>query len=807
MRIGTFCFKLVLGAFLLCLGFVAKSQQLLVRENGSKLPIEDATIASQKYGSVEFTNQEGVAELNYYQVGDTLIIRHPSYQPLRLVCTPLDTPQHKVYLEERIFHFDEVVVSANKWEQQSSDLPQEVLSVKAKEIAYNTPQTAADLLSSTGEVFVQKSQMGGGSPMIRGFSANSLLIVLDGVRLNNAIYRSGNLQNVIMLDPNVMESAEVVFGPSSALYGSDALGGTMSFQTIEPVFSTEDKLSVSGKGMLRYASANHEKTGHFQASISSKKFSNVLAFTYSDFDDLRAGSNRPKDHPDFGKRFSYVEAINGEDVIVANDDVNLQVFTGYHQYNLMNKAALRLNNKSNLTYTLYHTNSSNIPRYDRLVEPGDDSLTFDNSEWYYGPQLFTMHSLKFSNYSQNLLYDGLKFTVSQQHVEESRHNRGYQSTNLNHRIEDVKVYAANLDLDKKFSKSTELFYGGEFVLNRVTSEAYREDINDGTESYLDTRYPNGGGRYWSWAAYATLHQEVSEKMMLTSGVRYTHTFLTAEFINDEFYDLPFEDISQYNGSISGNVGTVIKPNDNWRWNVLFSTGFRAPNLDDSGKVFDSGDVVVVPNENLEPEYSLNYETGLKWKYKELLHLEGVIYYTRLLNAMEQRAFEFNGIDSIFYDGGQFPMAALVNVGQAYIWGYSLSAQYFMTKTIGMSANVTYTNGMDLDDNLPLRHVTPVFGKGSIIYKKSKLKAEAYVNFQGAIAFEDLAPSEQSKDYLYSEDGALSWYTINLRSSYQFNRKWSMTAAVENILDTHYRTYSSGVSAAGINGVVSLSKIF
>src|SRR5690606_22275722 len=96
------------------------------------------------------------------------------------------------------------------------------------------PQTAADMLAGSGEVFVQKSQLGGGSPMIRGFATNRLLYAVDGVRMNTAIFRAGNLQNVINLDPFATESVEVIFGPGSVMYGRDAIGGVMSFQTLMP---------------------------------------------------------------------------------------------------------------------------------------------------------------------------------------------------------------------------------------------------------------------------------------------------------------------------------------------------------------------------------------------------------------------------------------------------------------------------------------------------------------------------------------------------------------------------------------------
>ena len=127
---------------------------------------------------------------------------------------------------------DEVVLSANKWEQRVSEVPNHILKISRSTILQNNPQTTADLLQQAGPVFVQKSQLGGGSPMIRGFATNRVLLVVDGVRMNNAIYRSGNLQNVISIDPLALENAEVILGPGSVIYGSDAIGGVMDFHTL-----------------------------------------------------------------------------------------------------------------------------------------------------------------------------------------------------------------------------------------------------------------------------------------------------------------------------------------------------------------------------------------------------------------------------------------------------------------------------------------------------------------------------------------------------------------------------------------------
>ncbi|MCH5329256.1 MAG: TonB-dependent receptor plug domain-containing protein, partial [Coprobacter sp.] len=104
---------------------------------------------------------------------------------------------------------NEITVTANRQKETMLHIPQSVSVITAGQIAFSNPQTAADMLSSDGVLSVQKSQQGGGSPTIRGFESSRILLVVDGVRMNNLIYRGGHLQNIITVDPNMLEQVEV----------------------------------------------------------------------------------------------------------------------------------------------------------------------------------------------------------------------------------------------------------------------------------------------------------------------------------------------------------------------------------------------------------------------------------------------------------------------------------------------------------------------------------------------------------------------------------------------------------------------
>ncbi|MFY0594419.1 TonB-dependent receptor [Roseivirga sp.] len=797
--------KKLMVAGLLFVSFDGFAQMVSVVNEMDNRPVEQATIQEVGTDRAAITNGAGQASLAGFSEDGTLLIRHPSFRPKEIKYSALSRLNYIVRLTEEVIQMGDVVISANKWEQNKREIPQRITEFKALEIAQAEPATAADLLSMNGQVFIQKSQLGGGSPIIRGFSANSVLIVVDGVRMNNAIFRSGNLQNVITLDPNNLQEAEVVFGPSSVIYGSDALGGVMDFHSKNPEFSPEGA-TIQGEGFTRYASAANALTSNIQLQLNLPKFASFTSVTYNNFDDLRTGSNRTDEFPDFGKRLEYVARIAGEDQVIQNDDVNLLVNSGYDQWNFLQKFRWRMGSFSDFTYSLHHSTSSDVPRYDRLTDRTNGSLT--NAEWYYGPQEWQMHSLQSRFFYPTKLFDQLKMTTALQRVTESRNERRFGSDLLRSRRESVDVLSFNVDFEKSYGFTGELYYGLEAVLNDVESSAQETNIVSGDVSPTSTRYPDGGSSFNTLAAYISTKNHLNETLILSTGLRYSYTSLNAQFVDDTFFDFPFDEINLKNGGLTGNIGLVYLPKPGWKLNALLSSGFRAPNVDDAGKVFDSEPgAVVVPNPDLKPETSYNIEYGISRTFDSELKIDFVNYYSFLRDALVRRPFTFDGNSQIQYDGTLSNVFAEVNVGEAFIWGISLNISAQLYENITLKSSFTYTDGEDTIENLPLRHVTPLFGETSITLTQKKFRSSLIVRYSGGVDFEDLAPSEQNKPQFYTSDGALPWSTLNLNNSYQINDRFSVNLNLENILDTHYRTYSSGISAPGFNAIVSLRAKF
>lgn len=791
---------ILVGIFVL-LGVASLAQKVQVLEESSNEPVEGAIIYADDQSTFATSDLQGFADVSMFGPAEQLMVQHPSFHPYSFTLSELSPKDPRLYLKEKVIRIDEVVISANKWEQNKTELPFEILSIEASEMTFSNPQTSADMLEATGQVFVQKSQLGGGSPMIRGFGANSVLIVVDGVRMNNTIFRSGNLQNVINIDPNFLESSEVIFGPGTVVYGSDALGGVMDFHTKGGRFSKSDKRIVNADLLARYSSANNEKTISGNIRMANDKFAYLGSISFSDFDDLRTGAQRPSAHPDFGKRLEYVETLDGTDSIVKNDNVNLQRFSGYRQWSTLQKVSFRRKDRYELGYSFHYSTTSDIPRYDRLTQYEGENLKY--AVWKYGPQSWMMNALKLKYYQSCQLFDEARVTIAHQLFEESRHDRRFAEELLRNRFERVNVVSLNADLEKVLSPTNQLFYGLEYTFNHVNSSAYSQNIESGDRESISTRYPAGGSDVHSMALYGSYKHSFRNQLYLSTGLRFSYQNLRSKFNNEQFADHV-----NANSALNGNIGLVYKPDEKWNLSGMLSTGFRAPNVDDVSKVFDSepGNVIV-PNPSLKPEYSYNLELSASRYVQDRVVLDATVFYSFLRDAMVRGDFMINGQDSIIYDGELSKVQAIVNTGRANIYGFSAGMKAEISQNWSSSFHLNYTQGRDMVEDEPLRHTTPLFGNFSVVYHRQKVKGEFFVRFNGKRSFEDLPPSERNKLHLYSSDGSLAWYTLNARVDYKLTDYLSLNAAVENMLDHHYRTYSSGISAPGRNFIVALRVAF
>ena len=797
--------RIVVIAITACLSSLAHSQKLQILDSYTNQPIAHAVaIQNQK---VYTSNITGLMDLTGITVPAEIIVQHPNYVSMTVQISHYEVTV--VSLLEKNIDLDEVTVSSSRFLEKKSDVPKRIESIRSSELQRMNQSSSADLLASSGAVFVQKSQLGGGSPVIRGFETNKVLLVVDGVPLNNAIYRGGHLQNVLTIDPASLENIEIVYGPGSVVYGSDALGGVMHFHTIKPQFSETNTLLIKTNSYARYFSAANGYSGHASLNLGWKRWSSVTSFTYSHFGDLTQGKVRNPEYPDFGERTFYVKRINDTDSMMANSNKNKQVGSAYSQYDIIQKIAFKQKDHVVHTLNMQLSNSSDIDRYDRLTQTKNGLPRF--SEWYYGPQFRSLISYDLSITKKRKLYDQVKANVSQQWIEESRHDRAYKSDFLNHRTEKVMVSTFLFDLEKRAGKH-EIRYGLFAKYDRVQSTANQQNILVDTFGSLDTRYPDGGSSMFTSAVYLTDALEISDKLILSGGIRGNYVMLKAKFNDRTFYPFPYTEAKQNNSALNGNIGIIFQPIKSIRVSLSGSTGFRAPNVDDLAKVFESvvetsstPGKLVIPNTNLKPETVYTGELGISYRYKDHIQVSALGYYSRIEHVIAILPTTLNGSDTAFYNDNYVDVYAAQNANYGVIYGAEASIKALLLKhwTLGSSINYTYGRVYAEGKEKPLDHIPPLYGKTSLQFTWKKLQAEFFSQYSGWKKLADYSDSGEDNLAYATADGMPAWVTYNLRIGYQFSSKLSAQVACENILDKNYRTFASNISAPGRNFIFTL----
>ena len=807
------CLTISLNAF---------SQKLVIKDFQENTIIPNVTVYNIKRTITVLSDFNGNLDLSAFKETDTLIFSHVSYEKLQISVNKIS--KSVIYLNPNTQVLSEIILSVGRNRENKEKISKKVSLITTKKIELDLPQTSADLLYYAGGIRVQKTQGGGGSPVIRGFEANRVLLVVDGIRMNNAIYRSGHLQNAITIDPNTLERTEIIFGPSSVGYGSDALGGVIHFYTRTPKINNEKSWII--KGSNSYNTVLKHNVNNLNLEHSKENWASFTSFSYSDFADIVMGKNRNHGFENWGlnKYFLSKEKFNKKYFL--NKTPNIQKNTNYSQLDFLQKLNIKMSESSNFIFNIQHSKSSNIDRYDKLNEfTSTDDLKY--SQWYYGPQKRTLFSSTY-NFAKNKKW--LKkgaIVAAFQKIKESRHNRKFQSLLLNSQIENVEIFSINADFVGIKTDISSLSYGFEYTYNDVNSIAYGENLlkenlslssikNSNSIFKIPTRYPSGGSNYSTAAHYYEFRKDLSEKSNFNFGMRYTYTWLNAEWEEEALIDANLNSIKTKNSSLTGSLGYVTRSKNNWQINANFSSGFRSPNIDDMGKIRENRGILSVPNKKLKPEYVYSTELGLTKYFNNKSNIFSFnLYYTHITNHIIRDYFEiFNDKSTedsgtILYNLEEVKTMANINVGRAaYIYGASFDSEIAILKNLFFKSNITYTEGGSKKTHHPLPSISPLFGSFYLKWIHSRLKMQLSYKFSGSknpldysLGGEDgleETPILGYKDGKTEYYGTPSWGVFKLSSSYPLSNNLKATLILDNIFDIHYKEYASGISSPGRN---------
>ena len=746
-------------------------QKIKILDSILKTPIENVNFKSAEIGIS--TNENGVVDISIFQKNDTVNISHLSYHSKKIIAGEISSI---FYLSPRIKILPTIDFKGSKISVLSTQIIEEI----SPEERLLIPKSTAEILEGHLGITVQESQSGGGSPNFRGMEANRLLLVVDGIPLNNAIYRSGHLQASSTINPFFIQKIDLLSAPTSVAYGNGAMGGALLFHTKNNSLNEN-----SAYFHQQYESSSNAVFLNFLTNYHNKKIAFTSGFSIKSVGNLKMGENRLHDYENWGKE---PFATKGKE----------QLPTSYNQADFMHKIFYRANKTNFFILNTQYSTSTNISRFDKLNDIKNELAKY--SDWYYGPQDRFLQSLKLLQNINNYVIDEMRTTLAFQNLNESRHKQKAGEDVFSNRFENVKVYDIAVDFVKKIN-NLNISYGVGNRYQTIDSKANKELNN--ILAYNTTRYPDGGSNVVDYFAYSQLKISLAKKLEMLIGARGNQNNLTANF-NDSTFS--FGRVNNKSFSFIKSALLAYKIGENTSIKASYYGGFRNPNIDDIGKVFSKNDKdVIVPNENLEPEYSDNLEVAINYKGRKF-QLQIQLYKIKINNAISREYSTLNGVDSILFDGELMRIQMNKNIESASIDGLSFYGKYSPTKRLSFIANCNYLKG-EASENKPLAHIPPFNANLALNYTYLQHEFEFYGKYNAwkYAKYYDKEGVDNLEEATI--DGSPMWYTINAHYSYKIDKTLTIGIGVENMMDVHYKTFASGISASGRNLILSLHSKF
>ena len=801
------------------------SEGLIVcAEDGTPLPGASAYDANLSKSAV--ADSSGFIALSAFPDSDLITISFLGYESFQgsLASIDFDT----LFLKEITFFYDEFEIIGSKPNAYPTFC--DVVRIESNSLGQIQSQSSADLLEKSGQVFVQRSQLGGGSPILRGFEASRIMLLVDGVKMNNAIYRSGHLQNSITLNRAAIDRVEVIHGPASLLYGSDALGGAIHFHTKSPkLASKEERITINGAISSALNSVNQGISLSSSTTIAGKRWASISILSANQFGDLRAGRKGIADAPSNWKRSSYQDFVNGTDTLInrSADEHHIQLGSAYNQFDILQKFYFKPNNQMDIWLNMQYSTSSNIPRYDQLNEFNQGSPNF--ARWDYGPQVRGLASLKMQYKTAHKLFDQSRINLAVQQIEESRIVRRFNAGDETTNTENLLVYSLNAVFQKNWKQKTrkQLFYGVDGQFNDLDSGGSIQNIFGQTPAPFLSRYPSGTAQNMQAGLFTTFQiSNLTETSSLHLGIRGNLHQSNLSFENNAGIIWPSSytdgSLQIKNQSLVGSIAYQKQLSKAFQTTLSVSNAYRAPNIDDLAKIRVKGDFVNIPNPNIKPERTTAIEWGVNYTGTNTEIKHQVFY--NIVNDLLVRRIS----DQIVVDG--FTSLINENTTQGFIAGSSAYLHQNLGKQLSLDVNYSYTLGRtffqqsnpEMDTVVAMGHIPPFFGSAALTWANQALEMKLSWRFNGRKSLRDYevvdiiteANGEQviiragSSDNLefgnvFESASRLvfqdlpAWQVFDLHWLYkQENRTFFLS--IENLLDQHYRTFSSGISAPGRN---------
>ncbi len=649
-------------------------------------------------------------------------------------------------VDTSILKLNEIVVTAQKHQQQNLLTPYTVNTLSRQDFDAFQYRTTPEAMMNMNGVFVQKTNHGGGSPFIRGLTGNQTLILVDGIRLNNSTYRYGPNQYLNTVDAYTINKIEVAMGTGSVQYGTDATGGAINLITTTPQFSSSKNI-LKAKSTVKYMTGDMEKTIRAEVEYKSKKVAFNTGFTRRNFGDLIGGENTGK-----------------------------QIPSGYNEWAFDFKSKFLLDKNMQLTMANQFLQQSHVPVYHKVILEN-----FSLNEMDLQQRLLSYAKLNIQ--SKSSLLKEIEIVSSYQQNIEGRKNIKNASTTMRSERDEINTFGITGDVFSEFAKNWNANTGIEIYADKVFSN--RNDVNTITNVSVDKRglYPNNSS-YKNYSIYSLHHYNI-KSWIVDAGIRFNN-------FNINISDTSLGAVKISPSAFVSNLAFLYKITKGQSAYVSYSSGFRAPNIDDMGTLGIVDFRYEIPTTNLQPEKSQNTEIGFKYQ-SEKMNATFAVYYMHLSNI----------ITRVKEDGkfiGGYQVYKKENTEAAFIKGVETTINVMPANYILLSSGISYTYGVSLSKAEPLRRIPPFNGRVSSTYKKSNWFVTTeylFASKQNRLAQGDI------DDNRIGPKGTAGWNVINFYSGYSLPFL-NCNIGFQNILNKDYRTHGSGINGVGRSAWLSVA---
>jgi len=680
---------------------------------------------------------------------------------------------------------DDVIVTARRIREKAYDIPTMVTSISVQEIQEQSISQTPELLRGAVGVNIQKTNQGGGSPIIRGMKSNKILLMVDGIRMNNSTYRGGNYQYLNTIDAQIIERIEVVHGPNAVMYGSDALGGVVHVITKIPDVTRQSTLGGGVNSQLSTADAT--RMINAQVEYTNPRWAGRFSGGYKAYGNVQRGGQGGKTLMDRLMHDTRATRILNK----------IQSPNNYSAYDINTSFRFRPNASSQVTASYQHNRQNDVPRYD-VIEAQTDSIRL------FSPQERDLIYLKYVKQTTSLISDNITSTLSWHRQFERR--RRLKNTPKNENVDQygVQTFGALFQINKLISDTFRLIYGIDVYYDRVSTGSY--DIDIFTQQMINTipLYPDNS-TFIQYGWYLQNNWMPTPRWAISPGIRLSRSQLKSPFLDDPTLPIQFGVLDQSSQSLTGSLGIRYSFLDGINLVSNIGQGFRTPNLDDVSKLGlgKGGTIYEIPNGKLKPEKTLSFDGGIKVK-KGRVQTEVFGFYNIIKDLLIRKPTSINGSTIIVNQGDTLSLFHKENSGKAYTTGFEINSEIKIDKQISLTGRLSYTYGKNISDNEPLASIPPLSGRIQISWLTGGLKTDSTYRFASA---QNRLSSEDKLDLRIPEGGSPLWQTLNLKITKKISKPVSLSLTINNIFDLNYREHLSGLNAPGRNFLFGIRSIF